>query len=74
VHGGYDPQRDPPEGDLRALARRRAEAVRAALIDHGLDASRVSVGEVREAPATELALGTAGAAGAAAGASAPSAR
>jgi len=60
VHGAYDPRRDPGEADLQALARRRAEAVRRALIDHGLDASRVSVGEVREAPATEVALGAAG--------------
>ena len=60
VHGAYDPQRDPGEAELHALARRRAEAVRRALIDHGVDASRVSVGEVREAPATEVALSAGG--------------
>ena len=42
---------DPVE--TQALARERAEAVRLALIDHGVDPARVSVGEMRESPAAE---------------------
>ena len=42
---------DPVE--TQALARERAEAVRLALIDHGVDPARVSVGETRESPAAE---------------------
>jgi hypothetical protein len=64
---------DPVE--TQTLARERAEAVRLALIDHGLDPARVSVGEMRASPAaergvpTELALHAAQAA--AAGGTAP---
>ena len=48
--------------ETQALARERAEAVRVALIDHGVDPARISLGEPRESPAagrgipTELAL------------------
>jgi hypothetical protein len=64
---------DPIE--MQALARERAQAVRLALIDHGVDAARVSVGDSRESPAaghgvpTQLALHAA--ASAAAGGTAP---
>jgi outer membrane protein OmpA-like peptidoglycan-associated protein len=46
----------------QALARTRAEAVRAALLDHGVDAARVRIAEPKAQPAdeegvpTELAL------------------
>ena len=47
---------DPVE--TQALARERADAVRLALIDHGLDAARVSVGEMRASPAAERGVPT----------------
>ena len=66
---------DPVE--IQALAGERAETVRLALIDHGVDPSRVSVGEPREAPAAERAIPTQlalhAAESAAAGSSAPAA-
>ena len=42
---------DPAE--MQALARERAQAVRLALIERGVDPARVSVGEIRESPAAE---------------------
>jgi hypothetical protein len=63
--------------ETQALARERAEAVRLALIDHGMDPARISVGYTRESPAaeqgvpTELALHAAESA--AAGSNAPAA-
>ena len=63
--------------ETQALARERAEAVRLALIDHGVDPARISLGEPRESPAaergipTELALHAAESA--AAGSTAPAA-
>jgi outer membrane protein OmpA-like peptidoglycan-associated protein len=48
---------DPVE--TQALARERAEAVRLALIDHGVDPARISVGETRESPAAEQGVPTA---------------
>ena len=65
--------------ETQALARERAQAVRLALIDHGLDPARVGVGETREAPAaergipTELALHAAESAAAGRSAPAPAA-
>jgi outer membrane protein OmpA-like peptidoglycan-associated protein len=47
---------DPAE--TQALARERAEAVRLALIDHGMDPARISVGEARESPAAEQGVPT----------------
>ena len=47
---------DPIE--TQALARERAQAVRLALIDHGLDPARISVGETRESPAAERGVPT----------------
>jgi hypothetical protein len=47
---------DPVE--TQALARERAEAVRLALIDHGMDPARISVGDTRESPAAEQGVPT----------------
>lgn len=45
--------------ETQALARERAETVRLALIDHGMDPARISVGETRESPAAERGVPTA---------------
>src|SRR5688572_2449681 len=47
---------DPAE--TQALARERAETVRLALIDHGMDPARISVGDTRESPAAEQGVPT----------------
>jgi localization factor PodJL len=47
---------DPVE--TQALARERAEAVRLALIDHGMDPARISIGDTRESPAAEQGVPT----------------
>jgi outer membrane protein OmpA-like peptidoglycan-associated protein len=47
---------DPVE--TQSLARERAQAVRLALIDHGLNPARISVGETRELPAAERGIPT----------------
>jgi hypothetical protein len=44
--------------ETQALARERAEAVRLALIDHGVDPARISLGEPRESPAAERGIPT----------------
>jgi hypothetical protein len=44
--------------ETQALARERAEAVRLALIEHGVDPARVSVGEARESSAAERGIPT----------------
>jgi hypothetical protein len=44
--------------ETQALARERAEAVRLALIDQGVDPARISVGETRESAAAERGIPT----------------
>jgi hypothetical protein len=46
------------EGAVQALARERAEAVRAALADHGADPARVTIAEPAAAPAGEEGVAT----------------
>jgi len=47
------------EGAVQALARERAEAVRAALADHGADPARVRIADSAAAPTGEEGIKTA---------------